>query len=282
MINLLIADDEHIIRHGLLSIGWESIGVRVVGSVDNGLEAVELLQSEMVDIILTDIRMPGMDGLAVAKFAHENKLSAAVILLSGYSDFDYARKGIQYNVREYLLKPSDPKEIIDAVCRVCEEVNERRKADMRLKLLEAELGKRQLVLDDDDIILGEMEHSATSKQILRYIAENYTTPISLTSLSSELHFSTIYLSKLIKKATGYTFLDIVNAMRISDAASKLRNNGYRLTEIGESVCIGDARYFSQVFKKYYGKTPSSYKKEPCMPIDTRLAYLIQAINGETR
>ena len=102
MVNLLIADDEDIIRRGLLSINWEKIGVKVVADVDNGLDALEILQSEIIDVILTDIRMPGMDGLGLARFIYEQELCAKVILLSGYSDFDYARTGIQYNVLEYI------------------------------------------------------------------------------------------------------------------------------------------------------------------------------------
>ena len=280
MINLLIADDENIIRQGLLSIDWKSIGINVFGSVDNGLEAVEILQGEIIDVVLTDIRMPGLDGLGVAKFVHEQNLSTVVILLSGYSEFDYARKGIQYNVMEYLLKPSDPNEITASVKRAREQIDKRRKADVRLKLLEAELGKRRLAIDGNGIILGEMDYSEKSKQILRYIAENYNKSISLSTLSAEIHLSTIYLSKVIKKATGYTFLEIVNAMRVHKAAEKIRNNSCRLSEIGESVCINDQRYFSQIFKKYYNKTPSAYKKEPCMPVDTKLAYLIQIIHSD--
>lgn len=280
MVNLLIADDEDIIRHGLLSIEWEKIGVNIVADVDNGLEAVEILQSEIIDIVLTDIRMPGMDGLELARFINEQKLCAEVILISGYSDFEYARRGIQYNVMEYILKPSSPDEIINAVEKACKQVDKRREADMRLRLLEAELGKRQLIMDNGGIILGELEYSSVMQQIFDYIRENFTKPISLSSLSAELHFSSIYLSKVIKKSTGYTFLNIVNAMRINYAASLLRNTINSLTSICESVCINDPRYFSQVFKKYYGVTPSAYKKEPCMPIDTKLGYLVQSMRGD--
>jgi len=282
MVNLLIADDEAIIRQGLLSIKWVDIGVYVVAAVDNGLEAIEILQSEIVNVVLTDIRMPGLDGIGLARFIFEQGLCAEVILLSGYSDFEYARSGIKYNVLDYILKPSNPDEILEAVKRACRQVDKRQEADMRLKLLEAELGKRQLVMDNDSIILGEFEHSSIASQILKYIASNYTRSISLSSLSEELHFSTIYLSKVIKKATGYTFLEVVNAMRVQNAAEKLRSGTLSFSSVCESVCINDPRYFSQVFKKYFGMTPSAYRKEPGMPVDTKLAYLVKTVSGGVR
>ena len=280
MINLLIADDEAIIRRGLRSIPWEEIGVRAIADVGNGLDALELLQGELIDIVLTDIRMPEMDGLELARFIKEHALCTEVILLSGYSDFEYARKGIQYNVNEYLLKPSSPEEIIAAVKRASGQVSKRREKDRRLRMLEAELGSRQLVESPEGIELGEHAPPAATRPILQYIARNYRDAISLSSLSAETHFSSIYLSKVIKRATGYTFLDIVNALRVNDAAGQLRNSDQALTIICDKVGIKDPRYFSQVFKKHYGVTPSAYKKSPCAPLDTSLSILVQSLRRE--
>lgn len=279
MVNLLIADDESIIRQGLLSIPWEELDVHVVADVNNGLEAVEILQGELIDIVLTDIRMPGMDGLELAQFIHENGFGTKVILLSGYHDFEYARSAIQYDVMDYILKPSNPEEIVKTIKKACKEVGRRREADMRIQLLEAELGKRQLIYDKDNLVLGQVENSSVADQILCYIKDHYKEHISLSSLSDRLHFSTIYLSKVIKKSVDYSFLEIVNAMRIYDAAAQLRDGKNNLTEICLDICINDPRYFSQMFKKYYGVTPSAYKKTPCMPLDTKLAYLVQSLRS---
>lgn len=280
MRNLLIADDEEIIRQGLMSIDWNQIGVNVIAAVENGLEAVELLQSELIDIVIADIHMPGLNGIGVAKFVHENNLYTEVILLSGYSEFEYARCAIQYNVMEYLLKPSSPEEILETVSRAYVKVDKRREKDMRFKLLEAELGKRQLIMGKDGIVLGEIETSDIANEMLSYIVMNHSKPISLSTLSDELHFSPTYFSKVIKKTTGYTFIEILNALRMQDAAAKLRIGELSINDICASVSIEDPRYFCQVFKKYFGKTPSAYKKEPGMPVNIKLAYLVKSLCGE--
>jgi len=282
MVRLLIADDEEIIRSGLLSIAWGDIGVEVVAVVDNGYDALEMLQSELIDVLLTDIRMPGMDGLELARFVCDRELCTKVILLSGFGDFEYARNGIKYNVMRYLLKPSKPEEIIDAVREASAHVDKRREADLRLRLLEAELGKRQLVMGRNGLVLGEIKHSSIADSILHYVRENYASPISLSSMSDKLNFSTIYLSKVLKKATGYTFLEVVNALRIHTAAAQVREGTRTLEEISLDVGINGARYFCQLFKKYYAMTPSAYKRTPCLPVDERLAYFIQSMQNTMR
>lgn len=280
MYTLLIADDEAPIRKGLMSLDWGAADVRVLAEADNGMDAVELLQSEMVDVVLSDIRMPGKDGLDVARFVHEKDLYTAVVLLSGYGDFEYARSAIQYGVHEYLLKPSSPEEVVAAVRRACEHVGQRKEKDARFRLMEAELGRRQLVAESGSYTLGETENTKLSDSVLRHIGEHHREQISLTALSEAFHFSTTYLSKVIKRSTGYTFLEILNAVRVREAAAMLRHTDDSFAVICAGVGIEDPRYFSQVFKKYYGVTPSGYKKSPCAPTDVALGDLARSIGGE--
>ena len=280
MINLLIADDEDIIRKGLLSIDWSSICVQVVANVSNGHEAFEILQSEIIDVVILDIRMPGLDGIELSKFIYEHEMCTRVVLLSGHQDFDYARSAIRYNVSQYILKPSSPNELLEAVRNASEQAEKRRQSDMRLRLLEAELGKRQLIMDKNNIVLGEFDRTPITQRILEYISVNYTKSISLSSMSKELFYSPVYLSKVIKKDTGYTFLETLNAVRVHSAAKKLREDKQVLADIAESVCLNDPRYFSFVFKKYFGITPSLYRKTPCEPVNLKLMYLVKTIKKE--
>ncbi len=123
MIKLLIVDDEAVIRKGLqTSIDWDLYGIRIVGEAKNGQEALEKALALQPEIILTDIRMPIMDGLAFAKAAHEKLPSAKIIILSGYDDFDYAQQALRLGAADYLLKPFGAEELLDLILQLKEKI----------------------------------------------------------------------------------------------------------------------------------------------------------------
>lgn len=113
---LLIVDDEATMRKGISNfMDWDSIGCEVAGTASDGLEAIQFLRHNHVDIVITDIKMPEADGLAVAKFVFENLPDVKVILLTGYADFKYAQTAIQYNVSDFILKPTNKKDLFSSV-----------------------------------------------------------------------------------------------------------------------------------------------------------------------
>lgn len=113
---LLIVDDESTMRKGIAEfMNWNSIGCEVAGTASDGLEAIAFLKQHDADIIITDIKMPEADGLDVAKYVFENCPEKKVILLTGYADFEYAKTAIRYNVSAFILKPTNKKELFEAV-----------------------------------------------------------------------------------------------------------------------------------------------------------------------
>lgn len=113
---LLVVDDEATMRKGIANfINWPSIDCEVAGTASDGVEAMDFLASNPVDIVITDIRMPEADGLEVARYVYENHLDIKVILLTGYADFAYAQTAIRYNVSSFILKPTNKKELLEAV-----------------------------------------------------------------------------------------------------------------------------------------------------------------------
>ena len=105
-ITLLIADDEASIRNGLSTVvPWEQFGVIIVGTVQNGEEAYDIIKKYQPDIVITDIRMPGMSGLELIEKVKQENILTNFIILSGYDDFEYAQKAIQLGAKNYFLKP---------------------------------------------------------------------------------------------------------------------------------------------------------------------------------
>ncbi|MCZ8515186.1 response regulator transcription factor [Paenibacillus filicis] len=122
-INMLIVDDEPIICRGLReTIPWETIGVEVVGEAGDGAEALELIGRQSVDIVLTDIHMDGMDGIALSRELKKRLPQVRIIILSGYDHFEYARQAIRIGVEDYLLKPVNVSELMGMVQRIGGEI----------------------------------------------------------------------------------------------------------------------------------------------------------------
>lgn len=127
MIRLLLADDERIIREGIeRMIPCRGLGIEITASCANALSALDSMTDALPDILLTDIKMPGMDGLALIERALTLKPDLQCVILSGYEEFDFARKAMCLGVKEYLLKPCDPQELREVLARLCQAVRERR------------------------------------------------------------------------------------------------------------------------------------------------------------
>lgn len=116
MLRLIIVDDEKIIRESIRSlIDWESLGIEVVGVCKNGLEAYDAILDSYPDIVLTDIKMPGLSGLELIEKLNDTRENIQFIILSGYSEFEYAKQAMRFGIRHYLLKPCNENQIIEAI-----------------------------------------------------------------------------------------------------------------------------------------------------------------------
>lgn len=125
--HLLIVDDEPTIRKGLSSfIKWDSLDCVVDAAAGNGLEAMELIRKNKPDIVITDIKMPQVDGIELSKFIHENYPEIKVILLTGYADFQYAQSAIRYNVSDFILKPTSRDKLTASVKKAQSSIAEAR------------------------------------------------------------------------------------------------------------------------------------------------------------
>ena len=123
MTKILLVEDESIVRKGIaLSIDWAEYGAEITDEASNGEEALKKCQSTQPDIVITDIRMPQMDGLEFVKKLREILPDTKVIILSGYEDFNYAKRAIALNVSDYLLKPVNEEELVSAVKKLQKQI----------------------------------------------------------------------------------------------------------------------------------------------------------------
>lgn len=140
MYNVMIVDDEPVIKKGLLCfVNWEALDCQVVCTAGNGIEAKENLATFSVDIVVTDIKMPGMDGLELSKFLHNNYPSIKVIILTAFADFTYAQTAIQYNVVDFVIKTNPSEKVPDAVEKAKALITQEKEQENKLRLLEEKI-----------------------------------------------------------------------------------------------------------------------------------------------
>ena len=136
MYRILLVDDEILVRDAIKeNIDWKSLDCELVGDCENGKQAAEFVKEHPVDIVLTDILMPYMDGMELSKFLHDNYPDVVIVIFSGFGEFEYAKKAIQYGVSEYLLKPVTAMELTGVINKMKEKVDQLRREKNKMNKL---------------------------------------------------------------------------------------------------------------------------------------------------
>ena len=253
MYRVLLVEDEDIIRRGLLyAVDWLRAECIVVGEAVDGEDGLRKIAELTPDIVITDVRMPYLDGLGM--LAQSRGRGYEAVILSGYDEFSYAKKAISLDVAEYLLKPVD----FDALYAALERIKERLRRRDELRRCE----HPQVEPLPENLMepspAGVGKHTG---KLLRRIRSDYAARLSLRELGEEYGVSEAYLHKCFKQDTNYTFNDFLNRYRIIQAAELLRTGGKKVYEVGACVGIPDYKYFALVFKKYAGCSPGKFRAQ---------------------
>lgn len=400
---LLIIDDEPLVRFGLRStIKWSDYNIEVVGEAENGIDGLEKIKALQPHIVLTDVKMPLLDGLQMIEKARLLNEEVEFIILSGYGEFEYAKKAFQHDVVNYLLKPIANEELIATILRVIDRIKKKslvsrseyvlensqdeinRKiirvlvhrhyddlADLRaqMEMYDINLCEEGLVivavideeksqletfnlLKDFEVIVTNLLHKEQIKytcgiyhnrlivvsdlqdvtvaetlmhkalvayentseftlslgisgvflsplyiarayeeakgvasngllrfvnsvqiyngvsqiynpnllRVLDIINKEYMEDIDVKAVADKLDVSTSYLMHMLKAEIGITFNTLLIKTRLRQAKIFLSTNEFRINEVAYKVGFNDEKYFSMVFKKYEGMTPSQYMK----------------------
>ncbi|MRN55958.1 response regulator transcription factor [Paenibacillus monticola] len=248
MIKVMIADDEEVIRRGLAKITSRmDLEVEVIGSYGNGQEAWEHLAKlgpEDIDLLITDIKMPRMDGFKLIEQVRGSMKNVSIAVLSGFSEFEYARRAIRHGVLDYLLKPIDKTQLYELLKRVDEEKKKPPEPEREQIVIQAAEGGEHYVVEQTKIILEK----------------EYGQNFELERLADTVGMNASYISRLFKFKTGQTITDYLIGIRIAKAKELLTEQpDLKNYEIAEKVGYSDPVYFNKLFKKMCGMTPKDYK-----------------------
>jgi YesN/AraC family two-component response regulator len=245
MYRLLIADDEVIILRGLKKLlDWKALNIEIAGEALNGRDAEDFILREKPDLAILDIRMPLRLGLDILRTIREKNLETRVLFLSGHREFRYAQEALEYGAQGYLTKPVSREKLLLA---------------LRGQL--ARLEPAGTAPDPPDLRCGNEEIN----RIISYINSHYRENISLERAARLAYMNPSYFSVYFKKNTGVNFKEYLTRVRLKRAAEILAQRDLKTYELAELAGFTDPRYFSELFKKRYGKTPSRYRRGPGEP-----------------
>lgn len=242
---IVVAEDEELLLNNLITkIQKADPDFEVAGKAQTGTQAYELIEKLEPDVVITDIRMPVMDGITLLTKVREQFPLTKFIITSGYSDFEYARSAINLKVSDYLLKPVDPDELRNVLMKIKKE----------FQITKANY--------EEVFNLGttRMTPAQIADLLKDFLLENYAQDINLNLIANNLNYSPSYLTKIFCQVYDCTPSKYIINLRMSHAQKMLQHNPeLSIRQIGEMVGYHDQGYFSRIFKKQTGKSPFEYR-----------------------
>ncbi|WP_276357748.1 response regulator [Cohnella caldifontis] len=247
MLNLMIVDDEQRIRTGLERVLSKlPVPLNIAGSYANGMDALTAalrMDPCDLDMVITDIEMPVMNGLQFIEELRKYNPSLHIVILSGYSEFEYARKAIRFGISDYLLKPVDKTELLRLVA-ACAEAKDKSASAAAEETYECETDRGIGLVD----------------KINKILEKEFGSPYDLKQLSAKIGLSPSYISHQYSLKSGETITDYLNRLRIEKAKQFMSDHpDLKIYEIANIVGFSDVIYFHKLFKKHTGLTPKAYK-----------------------
>ena len=247
----MIVDDEKYVRMGIKNdTDWALIGCEVVAEASNGEMALEMAGQFRPDLVISDIKMPKMDGIELAGKPLEKYPDTQVIFLTAYNEFEYARQAVRLGVSDYLLKPYQDGELEGAI--------------QRLLHLHPNAPAAQIELENELIPLKRKEEIENRyvQLAIEYIEKNYSDrDFSIGKLSESISVSEGHISRLFKAETEISINNYLTRYRIRKAMDFLKDVQSKVYEVAEKVGYQDIAYFSNTFKKLVGTAPSEYQSK---------------------
>lgn len=279
MYSMVILDDEKIVLQGIQKLCQkEDFGFVIKGAFVDSLKALDALPGLRPHLIITDVRMPQMDGLEFARRAKEILPESEIVILSWYRDFSYAQTAMQIGVSDYLLKPIKKTDFGDMLHRMYERLEAKIGQAAYYQVLDGYarglVGEEEVkhavssvqpanVAQRPGVLAKEGEQSPTKivRDALYYIRRHYNENISLTDVAEHINVNKSYLCDVFKKEQKVTILQYMTNLRIEKAKELLLHTDMKMYEISVEVGYNDYTYFSQIFKRNTGETLSEFRKK---------------------
>jgi len=245
-LKILIVDDEK--YAGILianCVNWAVHGFQVAGCAQSSAEALALFEQEHPDLVFCDVSMPVMDGLELSRRMKELRPDIRIVIITGYREFEYARKAIHIGVEEYVLKPVQAEELLQTAERIKEEIAASRDSE------------NPDVSDQNTLVRNEITRKAIEFIDFHLAMKG----LSLRTIAVGLYVNGSYLSRIFKEETNENITDYILRRRMERSKELFDSTDLRVYEVSMLVGMPDAHYFGQCFKRYTGRTVNEYRQK---------------------
>jgi two-component system response regulator YesN len=264
-LKVLMVEDEVLTREGMKQcIPWESLGIQEVYTAEDGEEGLEKALEIRPDIIMADVRMPRMDGISMAFEIRKKLKNCRFIFISGYCDKEYLKSAIQLSAVNYIEKPIEPEEVVEALKKSILQLEEEKR---RQAVWEDYQKRFQGVLEEvpeEDLIPASWQQSMhMADKIEHYIQDHFSDMnLSLTMMSDHFGLTKQYLCWLYKKEKNETINQYIIKTRLKWAKEYMRRNPFvKIKNVAARAGFADSSYFIKIYKKYEQITPADFLKE---------------------
>lgn len=242
---IVVAEDEELLLNHLVEkLNKHIEGFKVIGTAQTGTQALKLIEEFMPDVLITDIQMPHMNGIELLEQVHSRFSQVKTVILSGYAEFAYAQKAIQYEVSDYILKPIDPSDLIKVFSKI------------RSKLQES---GPALEFSYDESMLrtspAEVAHALHD-----FISIHFAEEFDINAFARQMNYSYSYLTKAFYQEYQQSPTKYLIQVRLNYAKQLLTKHfELSIQQVGEMTGYPDQSYFSRMFKKFTGYSPLEYR-----------------------
>jgi len=270
MYKVLLVDDERIILEGISSIiDWEEIGTELIGTARNGLEAYDFIVREKPDIVICDIKMPGMTGLELVARVSKEFPDVKFIILSGFNEFEYAKRAMEHGVKHYLLKPCNEKSIVEALTSIINDLSTDAKKEQSLFDMKSRLDqiqpymKKQLLKEFITTKLDNNQGIQFYEKLLRVNFHDEFIRLIIFRIEGEYHYEHMFVienlgedlfsESVLSTNIGEYALFLVDEQDFSilqDRIERLRNHFFNIYEMDMTVAISEMDCITNVRKLY--------------------------------
>lgn len=252
MYKILVAEDERIERQVLVKTLQTCMGdICEIFEAKNGKEALEVFEKEHIQIAILDIEMPGISGLEAAKQMRKRNEHCVILFLTAYDEFSYAKQAITLQALDYILKPYEENELVYAV----EEATRLADKNEKIRTWGIFSEKEEHMEESAE----EVRLSIIKEKIADYIELHYAEELSIHKLANWMNYSENYFSKLFKQCFRVNFTAYLVNYRVEIAKELLSDFDRSVKEVGKACGYEDSNYFTRIFKRVTGCTPTEYR-----------------------